>query len=74
MADSTDATAAGEEPGPAARLRRATSTTTAATTLQAYRDFIAHARACTACRTTGADCTTAADLRQTWRDAKADAA
>ncbi|MEU6615297.1 hypothetical protein [Streptomyces parvus] len=37
----------------------------------AYSAFIRHTQACAPCRTTGADCETAAELRQAWRDARA---
>lgn len=37
----------------------------------AYSAFIRHTQKCnTGCRTEGADCETAAGLRQAWRDAK----
>ncbi|ONI48612.1 MULTISPECIES: hypothetical protein [unclassified Streptomyces] len=36
----------------------------------AYSAFIRHTQECTPCRKTGADCTTAAKLRQAYRDAK----
>ncbi|MEU2799069.1 hypothetical protein [Streptomyces sp. NPDC007117] len=37
----------------------------------AYSAFIRHTQACAPCRTDGADCETAARLRQAWRDARA---
>lgn len=67
MADSTDAERAGEEPGPATRAVLADAATAAAATTRAYRAFLTHAQSCVDCRTTGADCETAADLRQIWR-------
>ncbi|MFY0511785.1 hypothetical protein ACOMD4_15585 [Streptomyces anulatus] len=36
----------------------------------AYAAFIRHTQVCAPCRKDGADCTTAAALRQAWRDAK----
>ncbi|MFJ1782622.1 hypothetical protein ACIOKA_38585 [Streptomyces anulatus] len=37
---------------------------------RAYSAFIQHTQLCAPCRKDGADCTTAAALRQAWRDAK----
>lgn len=70
MADSTNASPAGEGPGPAARTLRATALSVA----EAYRQFIAHAQDCDTCRTTGADCEGAVSLKQIWRDAREAAA
>ncbi|KPL29055.1 hypothetical protein JI76_28435 [Streptomyces anulatus] len=36
----------------------------------AYTAFIQHTQLCAPCRKDGADCATAATLRQAWRDAK----
>ncbi len=36
----------------------------------AYTAFIRHTQLCPPCRKDGADCDTAAELRQAWRDAK----
>ncbi|MCR8943945.1 hypothetical protein NW249_17615 [Streptomyces sp. OUCMDZ-4982] len=36
----------------------------------AYSAFIRHSQKCGPCRTEGADCETAARLRQAWRDAR----
>lgn len=36
----------------------------------AYSAFIRHTQKCPPCRTEGADCKTAAGLRQAWRDAR----
>lgn len=37
----------------------------------AYAAFIRHTQLCAPCRKDGADCETAAALRQAWRDARA---
>lgn len=66
MADSTNARASSEEPGPATRALRAVALTAA----QAYRNFITHASGCPDCRTEGVDCAEARSLRQIWRDAR----
>lgn len=38
---------------------------------RAYTAFIRHTQLCPPCRMDGADCETAAGLRQAWRDARA---
>lgn len=66
MAECRDASSPGEEAGPLARALRATAAGTARA--QAWRDYIAHTGACSACRIDGVDCVEAAQLRQVWRD------
>ncbi|MEU2901365.1 hypothetical protein ABZ771_00480 [Streptomyces globisporus] len=40
---------------------------------RAYRAFIEHTQQCPPCRTDGADCATAVELKQTYRNAKEEA-
>lgn len=74
MADSRDRAPGSEEAGTAAHAHRATLHTAVAARDQAYRAFITHAQGCDDCITIGVDCQLAAQLKQIWRDARAEAA